>query len=386
MVIVLDLTCLRNTARLLNLFKQFEGMPTGSSSWSTGRVVRNRDQPEEGRRNAEDADLVADSRRGQGVSERPNRGVSAQRGGSGSRPHQSILEIARALRPASPVRIREATKRACSRPFFESKYTIKEPNRHVNKDWDAARSVQELPLAAVSRRLPPNQAAAVAEPHLAAASPSAHTSAANPRRRSEPVKEPDPAVEQYETLKRHIHMQLVDRLDMNRVSEMDPKTLRNEIRGDRRAPLRHRESPAQSQRAPAAGQRDPRRDLRLRPARALAQGRQDRRHHDQRSQEDLHRKGGANPEVGSRLSRQRAPASDHRPDRLAGRPAGRRDLADGRRPAAQRLAIQRHHPSAGPGRPGGHDPHVRLAARSPRTTCCGSRRSRPRCSRSWKGR
>ena len=51
-----------------------------------------------------------------------------------------------------------------------------------------------------------------------------------PARRSEPVKETDPAVEQYETLKRHIHIQLVDRLDMNRVSEMDPKTLRNEIR------------------------------------------------------------------------------------------------------------------------------------------------------------
>ncbi len=50
-------------------------------------------------------------------------------------------------------------------------------------------------------------------------------------RRIEPVKEIDPAVEAYETLKRHIHMQLVDRLDMNRVSEMDPKTLRNEIRG-----------------------------------------------------------------------------------------------------------------------------------------------------------
>src|SRR5271166_3578556 len=46
----------------------------------------------------------------------------------------------------------------------------------------------------------------------------------------EPPKEPDPAAEQYETLKRHIHIQLVDRLDMNRVSEMDPKTLRNEIR------------------------------------------------------------------------------------------------------------------------------------------------------------
>ena len=34
----------------------------------------------------------------------------------------------------------------------------------------------------------------------------------------------------YETLKRQIHTQLVDRLDMNRVSEMDPRTLRDEIR------------------------------------------------------------------------------------------------------------------------------------------------------------
>ena len=52
-----------------------------------------------------------------------------------------------------------------------------------------------------------------------------------PPRKAESTKETDPAVEAYETLKRHIHMQLVDRLDMNRVSEMDPKTLRNEIRG-----------------------------------------------------------------------------------------------------------------------------------------------------------
>jgi pilus assembly protein CpaF len=51
-----------------------------------------------------------------------------------------------------------------------------------------------------------------------------------PRQRDVP-KEPDPAVEQYETLKRHIHMRLVDRLDMNRVGEMDPTTLRSEIRG-----------------------------------------------------------------------------------------------------------------------------------------------------------
>ncbi len=50
-------------------------------------------------------------------------------------------------------------------------------------------------------------------------------------RKSDAAKAADTATEQYEVLKRHIHMQLVDRLDMNRVSEMDPKTLRNEIRG-----------------------------------------------------------------------------------------------------------------------------------------------------------
>ncbi len=52
-----------------------------------------------------------------------------------------------------------------------------------------------------------------------------------PRRKSEAAKEIDPAQEQYEALKRHIHMRLVDRLDMNRIAEIDPKTLRNEIRG-----------------------------------------------------------------------------------------------------------------------------------------------------------
>ncbi len=89
----------------------------------------------------------------------------------------------------------------------------------------------------------------------------------------EPAREPDPGQEKFETLKRHIHTRLVDRLDMNRISEIDPKLLRNEIRGRRRAPLRHGEPPAQSQRAPAARQRDPRRDLRLRAARIASEGR-----------------------------------------------------------------------------------------------------------------
>ena len=52
-----------------------------------------------------------------------------------------------------------------------------------------------------------------------------------PPRRSEVRKPVDPAQEQYEALKLHIHTRLVDRLDMNRIAEIDPKTLRNDIRG-----------------------------------------------------------------------------------------------------------------------------------------------------------
>jgi pilus assembly protein CpaF len=52
-----------------------------------------------------------------------------------------------------------------------------------------------------------------------------------PQLRKTILKEADPAVEKYESLKRHIHLRLVDRLDMNRVGEMDPGKLRSEIRG-----------------------------------------------------------------------------------------------------------------------------------------------------------
>ncbi len=47
----------------------------------------------------------------------------------------------------------------------------------------------------------------------------------------EAVKEIDPAQEKYDTLKRLIHNKLVDRLDLDRVSEIAPGSLRNEIRG-----------------------------------------------------------------------------------------------------------------------------------------------------------
>ncbi|MEO6809182.1 MAG: CpaF family protein, partial [Isosphaeraceae bacterium] len=56
------------------------------------------------------------------------------------------------------------------------------------------------------------------------------TPAPPPLKPRELAKTPDPAVLKYETLKRQIHIQLVDRLDLNRVGEMDPTTLRTEIR------------------------------------------------------------------------------------------------------------------------------------------------------------
>ena len=60
-----------------------------------------------------------------------------------------------------------------------------------------------------------------------------------------------------------------------------------------------------------------------------------------------------------RLHRRRPPASHHRHDRRPCRPARRRVLADGRRPAAGRLPRQRRHPPARRRWPGPDHPQVR---------------------------
>jgi pilus assembly protein CpaF len=52
-----------------------------------------------------------------------------------------------------------------------------------------------------------------------------------PPRAREAPRDTDPAAAKFDALKRRIHGQLVDRLDMNRVNEMDPASLRAEIRG-----------------------------------------------------------------------------------------------------------------------------------------------------------
>ncbi len=101
MVIVLDLTCLRNTSRLLNLFKQFDGMI------DRVKLVINR---------AGSAETEISLKKAEETLKLPIswqvplaskvfqnsrvRGVPISEVASGSRPHQSILEIARALSPA----------------------------------------------------------------------------------------------------------------------------------------------------------------------------------------------------------------------------------------------------------------------------------------------
>ena len=100
MVVVLDLTCLRNTARLLNLFQQFEGM------CDRVKLVVNR---------AGSLDSEISLKKAEETLKMPIswqipyaakpfqnariRGVPLADVAAGTRPHQAILEIAQALRP-----------------------------------------------------------------------------------------------------------------------------------------------------------------------------------------------------------------------------------------------------------------------------------------------
>ncbi len=184
----------------------------------------------------------------------------------------------------------------------------------------------------------------------------------SPVRAREITAEADSAAVKYENLKKHIHNRLVDRLDMNRVGEMDPTSLRAEIRGvvehlcDTEDPLlnRHeRQKLVEEILDETFG---------LGPLEILLK---DDKIGDIMINGPKYvfiEKAGRILRSDVHLPRQRAPASDHRPDRLARRPAGGRDLADGGRPAPQRLPCQRDHPTPGPRRSGGHDPHVRLQA------------------------
>lgn len=104
MVILLDLTCLRNTARLLSLFQQFEGMA------KRVKLVVNRSGSPEAEISLKKAEetlkMPISWQVPLAVKPFQNariRGVPVGDVAPGTRPHQAILEIARALRPDASV-------------------------------------------------------------------------------------------------------------------------------------------------------------------------------------------------------------------------------------------------------------------------------------------
>jgi hypothetical protein len=121
----------------------------------------------------------------------------------------------------------------------------------------------------------------------------------------------------------------------------------------------HRAEPAG---APPPGARHPARDARFRPARAAAERPDRLRHPGQHPQPGLRRAARAPGTHRRDLPRQRAPDEDHREDRLARRPPGRRVEPDGRCAAAGRFARECDHSAARGGRSAGVDPALRRRA------------------------
>lgn len=115
-VVVLDLNCLRNTARLLNLFRQFEGMA------DRVRLVVNRAGATDSEISLKKAEETLKLPISWQIPFAPKpfqgariRGVPLAEVAAGSRPHQAILEIARSLRPGSET---EKPKKGLFAAFF----------------------------------------------------------------------------------------------------------------------------------------------------------------------------------------------------------------------------------------------------------------------------
>ena len=121
---------------------------------------------------------------------------------------------------------------------------------------------------------------------------------------------------------------------------------------------RARPDAADARRAPADRSRDHGRHPRLRPHRAAPPGRLRHGGHGQRVRPDLLRARGQARADKRRVRRQRTPVAHHRQDRVAGRPACRRGISDGRCALARRLACERDHSAPRAQRPDAHDSEV----------------------------
>ncbi len=217
----------------------------------------------------------------------------------------------------------------------------------------------------------------------APAAPAPPANSPPPARRTEVVKEVDPAAEKYEVLKRHIHMRLVDRLDVQRIGELDPKTLRNEIRTlveqlcDTENPLLNRN---ERQRLVNEILDE---TFGFGPLELLLKD-------DKIGDIMINGPKKIYIEKEGRIEKSEVVFRDNDHllqiiDRVVCRVGRRVDetspMVDAR--LAQWISFQRDHPPAGAGRGGGHDPDVRFQAAVQRRLCT-TRRSHRKCSRSWK--
>ena len=167
---------------------------------------------------------------------------------------------------------------------------------------------------------------------------------------STPLRPTDSKESTLEELKQRIHSKLVDKLDLTKVGELEGDMLRREIRlvvehlCDSEDTLLNR-----NEREQLIGEVLDE-TFGLGPLEFLLKDPTRQRHSHQRAEERLRGAARQDGEDRRRLPRQRPLDADHRPDHFPRRPAGGRDLPDGRRPHGRRLAFQRHHSAAGVGR------------------------------------
>ena len=161
----------------------------------------------------------------------------------------------------------------------------------------------------------------------------------------------------YQELKSRIHQDLLNRLDLERLTRVRREEAEPEIRNLIVGMVEH-ESAAMplSRFEREALISDVVNELfGLGPLEVLLQRSDDLRHPGQPLQADLHRTQRQARRNRRRVQGRRAPDADHRAHRQLGRPAHRRIEPDGGRPSRRRLARQRDHSAAGARRPGDVD-------------------------------
>ena len=300
-------------------FGSMRASATRSGSSPIASAARGRDRPEEGRDDARRPGRVAAPERHEADPGGARQGRAPGRRREQTRVHSAFQEIATSLRPPQSV---PGNGKANARGFFASVFrsshdlTAAAAHRASGASW----TIDRVRGLGAGGRVDPARMASAWRPSMlkgigrspfgprprpaavGIATPEPPETEPPPDSPPEPTPTPPPARRRprpaHAAARRGIRdAQAADPLAAGRPARPEPR--RRDGPGDpperdphsRRAALRHRGPAPESRRAAAAGRRDPRRDLRLRSPRASAQGRQGRRHHDQRAEEDLRREG-----------------------------------------------------------------------------------------------